>query len=195
MNLHLSDEQELLRTTFAELFAAESSCERVRAAEPLGHDPALLKTLIETEVVGMRVPEARGGTGASLLDAALVAEQAGRHLASVPLVETLVASQLISGITGPAAEAWLARILSGSALVSFALFPGGESQLVPGGAVADAVVGLDADEIVLVEKGPGSQPASNLGASPLSRWSLSNDSGREVLARGDEAVRAWSAAK
>ena len=195
MNLHLSDEQELLQTTFAELFAAESSCERVRAAEPLGHDPALWKTLIETEVVGMRVPEARGGTGASLLDAALIAEQAGRHLASVPLVETLVASQLISGITGPAAEAWLARILSGSALVSFALFPGGESQLVPGGAVADAVVGLDGDEIVLVEKGPGTQPASNLGASPLSRWSLSNDSGREVLARGDEAIRAWSAAK
>lgn len=86
MNLHLSEDQELLRTTFAELFAAESSSERVRAAEPLGFDPGLWKTLIETQVAGIRVPEAQGGPGASLLEAALVAEQAGRHLASAPRV-------------------------------------------------------------------------------------------------------------
>jgi hypothetical protein len=39
MNLGLSEEQELLRTTFAELFAAESSCDRVRAAPELLRDP------------------------------------------------------------------------------------------------------------------------------------------------------------
>jgi len=195
MNLHLSEEQDLLRTTFAELFAAESSCDRVRAAEPLGHDPALWKTLIETEVVGMRVPEARGGTGASLYDAALVAEQAGRHLASAPLVESIVASHLISGIAGPAAEDCLAQILSGSRLVSFALFPGSDPQLVPGGAVADSVVGLDGEDLVIVERDASTQPASNLGSSPLARWSLSRDAGREVLVSGEEAIRAWSAAK
>ncbi len=195
MNLNLSDEQELLRTTFEELFAAESSSDRVRAAEPLGHDPALWKTLIETEVVGMRVPEAGGGTGASLLDAALVAEEAGRHLASAPLVETLVASHLISGLAGAEAEEWLARILSGSSLVSFALFPGGDTQLVPGGAVADAVIGLDGDALVLVERGPDVKPAANLGSSPVARWNLASDPGRLILASGDDAVRAWSAAR
>jgi alkylation response protein AidB-like acyl-CoA dehydrogenase len=195
MNLNLTEEQELLRTTFAELFAAESSCDRVRAAEPLGHDPALWKTLVETEVVGMRVPEAQGGSGASLLDAALVAEEAGRHLASAPLIESIVASQLISGIEAPAAQQWLARALSGSSLLSFALFPGGQSQLVPGGAVADAVVGLDGDALVLVEKAPDTEPASNLGSSPLARWSLSGNPGRVILASGEQALRAWSAAR
>ncbi|MBJ19441.1 MAG: acyl-CoA dehydrogenase [bacterium] len=195
MNLDLSEEQELLRTTFAELFAAESNCERVRAAEPLGHDPALWETLVETEVVGMRVPEAQGGTEASLLDAALVAEEAGRHLASAPILEAIVASHLISGLSGPEAQKWLARALSGSSLVSFALFAGAESQLVPGGAVADAVVGLDGDELVLVEKDPDAMPTANLGSSPLARWNLSSGTGRVVLAGGDEAVRAWTAAK
>ncbi len=195
MNLDLSEEQELLRTTFAELFAAESNCESVRAAEPLGHDPALWETLVETEVVGMRVPEAQGGTEASLLDAALVAEEAGRHLASAPILEAIVASHLISGLSGPEAQKWLARALSGSSLVSFALFAGAESQLVPGGAVADAVVGLDGDELVLVEKDPDAMPTANLGSSPLARWNLSSGTGRVVLAGGDEAVRAWTAAK
>jgi alkylation response protein AidB-like acyl-CoA dehydrogenase len=195
MNLHLSEEQTLLQTTFAELFATESSCERVRAAEPLGHDPALWKTLIETEVVGIRVPEALGGSGASLLEAALVAEQAGRHLASAPLVEAIVASHLLSGLEAPVTRDWLARSLSGSSLVSFALFAGGESQLVPGGAVADAIVGLDGDELVLVEKDSDTSPASNLGSSPLARWSLADGAGRSVLASGDDAVRAWSAAR
>ena len=195
MNLNLTEEQDLLRTTFAELFASESSSDRVRAAEPLGYDPALWKTLVETEVVGMRVPEAQGGTGASLHDAMLVAEEAGRHLASAPVIEAIVASHLISGIASPAAQDALPGILSGSSLVSFALFPGGESQLVPAGAVADAVVGLVGDELVWVEKGRDVKPAENLGSSPLARWSLASDGVREVLASGDEAVRAWSAAR
>ena len=107
MRLQLSEEQELLRDTFAELFATESSCERVRAAEPLGFDPALWKTLVETEVVGIRVPESCGGTGASLLDAALVAEQAGRHMASAPLLEAIVAARLLADAGGADSEHWL----------------------------------------------------------------------------------------
>ena len=41
MKLALTEEQELLRRTFADVFAAESSPERVRDAEPMGFDPAL----------------------------------------------------------------------------------------------------------------------------------------------------------
>ena len=64
MQLGLTEDQELLQHTFAELFAAESSPERVRAAEATGFDPGLWKHLIETGAIGIRVPEARGGTGA-----------------------------------------------------------------------------------------------------------------------------------
>jgi hypothetical protein len=41
-------------------------------------------------VLGLRVPEAQGGSGAGLFDAVLLAEQVGRHVASVPLLEALV---------------------------------------------------------------------------------------------------------
>ena len=85
MQLGLTEEQELLQSTFAELFAAESSPDRVRAAEALGFDPALWKHLVETGAVGIRVPEALGGTGGGLRDAVILVEQAGRALASVPL--------------------------------------------------------------------------------------------------------------
>jgi 3-oxochol-4-en-24-oyl-CoA dehydrogenase len=96
MNLGLSEEQTLLRDSFAKLLRAESTPARVRAAEPLGHDPALWKSLVEFGIPAMRVSEAAGGGGMSLLDAALIAEEAGRHLASAPLIESIVAARLLA---------------------------------------------------------------------------------------------------
>src|SRR5262245_38787682 len=193
MDLALSDEQELLGDTFADLFATESSPERVRAAESTGFDPALWKTLADAEALGLRVPEARGGSGAGLFDAVIVAEQAGRHLASVPLLECFVTTQLLARSDAPLAEEMLRRALAGDAVVTLALrsVPSGASQLVPGGAVADAVVGIDGDELVLVARGdePGSV-LENLGNSPIARWSLSSAPAggeRVVLATGDDA--------
>ena len=90
MNLDLTSEQELLRDTFEQLLGVESSCDRVRAAEESGFDPALWGHLVDVGALGVRVPEARGGMGASLLDAVLLAEQAGRHLVTGPLLESVV---------------------------------------------------------------------------------------------------------
>src|SRR5215510_9737952 len=177
MDLALSDEQELLRDTFADLFTSESSPERIRAAESTGFDPGLWKTLADAEVLGLRVPEANGGSGAGLFDAVIVAEQAGRHLASVPLLECLVTTQLLARTDAPLATDVLQRALAGDAIVTLALrsLPTGAAQLVPAGAVADAVVGLDGDELALVTRGDD-PPASldNLGSSPVARWSLSS---------------------
>src|SRR5262245_42957473 len=162
MNLALSEDQGLFRDTFARLFATESSPERVRAAESTGFDPSLWKTLADLDALGMRVAEARGGSGAGLLDAVIVAEQAGRHLASVPLIESLVTTQLLARVDAPLADDVLRRALAGDAVVTLALrsVPAGASQLVPGGAVAEAVIGLDGDELVLVTR--GDEPASRL---------------------------------
>ena len=165
MDLALSDEQELLRDTFADLFATESSPERIRAAESTGFDPALWKTLADAEVLGLRVAEAHGGSGAGLFDAVIVAEQAGRHLASVPLLECFVTTQLLARADAPIADDLLRRALAGDAVVTLALrsVPTNESQLVPGGAVADAVVGLDGDDLVMVTR--GDEPVSALDSS------------------------------
>ena len=115
----------------------------------------------------MRAPEVLGGGGMSLLDAALVAEETGRHLAAAPVLEGIVAARLLAESAAPEASAWFERILAGQALVTLALRDAADqpSQLVPGGAVADAILYLDEDELVLrVAPPPGAAP-DNLGKS------------------------------
>ncbi len=199
MQLDLTEDQELLRETFATLFAAESTPERVRAAEPAGFDPGLWKHLVETGALGIRVPEALGGAGAGLLDAAVLAEQAGRWLAPAPLVEAVVAAGLLAKLDGAAPRALLAELLAGESIVSLALREEA-SQLVPGGSAADGVLALDGDALVLLRRpsGPAGSALRNLGASALARWRLDappEGGERVTLARGAAAVRTHHAAR
>ena len=111
MNLELADDQLLLKESFERLFKAESSSVRVRAAEPAGFDAALWRDLAEMGALMMRVPEGQGGGGFSLLDAQIVAEEAGKALASAPLIEAIVTSALLARLAGAnndAAQALLA---------------------------------------------------------------------------------------
>jgi alkylation response protein AidB-like acyl-CoA dehydrogenase len=202
VQLALTEEQDLLQRTFADLLRAESTPERVRAAEPAGFDPSLWKHLIETHALGIRVPERLGGTGAGLLDAALLAEAAGRWLASAPLVEGIAAAALLARLDGEAPRALLADLLAGRSLVTLALRDAGEAatQIVPGGAVADAVLALDGDALVALRRPHGARPVplANVGASPLARWRVDAPPAggeRAVLARGEAAVRAHRAAR
>ena len=105
--------------------------------------------------LGIRVGEAQGGAGAGLLDAVLLSEQAGRHLASAPVLEAVVACALLARCADPLAHETLRRTLDGTAVLTLALQPAraGEAQLVPDGGVAGAVVGLDGDSLVLVTRG------------------------------------------
>jgi len=190
-----------LRESFARLFATESSAERVRAAEPLGFDPVLWKLLAETGALGLRVPEASGGGGASLHDAVLVAEEAGRRLIAAPWSEAVVAAELLARCPSADAKDWLDRLLQATAIVTFApAVPDGSGpRIVPGGAVADAVIGIDADQLVLVERpdAQASEALDDLGSSALARWTLSGTSSgtsRLVLAEGDAAQRIFRAA-
>ena len=112
MKLGLSEEQTLLRESFAKLLRAESTPARVRAAEPLGYDPELWISLVGFGIPAMRVPEAAGGGNMSLLDAALIAEEAGRHLVSAPLIESIVAARLLAELGGEG-QAWCDRVIAG----------------------------------------------------------------------------------
>ncbi len=95
MDLALSDEQRKLVASFTSLLSKASSSERVRAAEQLGFDAGLWRTLLDTGAVTMAVREDHGGWGASLLDLALVAELVGRAAAPAPLLEAQVAAQVV----------------------------------------------------------------------------------------------------
>jgi alkylation response protein AidB-like acyl-CoA dehydrogenase len=84
MKIELSSEQHLLLESFRLLFSRHSTPAQVRAAEPIGFDRVLWEQLSEMGALVMRAPETSGGGGFSLLDALIVMEEAGRHLASIP---------------------------------------------------------------------------------------------------------------
>lgn len=196
INLQPTDEQTMLVDTFARFFAAESTMDRVRANERTGFDPELWKGLAEMGALTMRSPESAGGGGLALMDAVLIIAAAGHRLVSAPLAEAIVASRLL-GLCGAAGAEWRQRLGAGDAVVTLALndIAAMPRQLVQAGAVADAVIALDADTLVLVAVDVTSPPKleNNLGSLPFAVLSL--DCGeRIVLARGAEARRLFEAA-
>ncbi len=196
LNLDFSDERQLLKESFARFFDAESSIARVRAAEPSGFDPALLRSLGEMGALGIRAAEVHGGSGAGLIDAALLVEQGGRSLASVPLVESIVTARLLGELAGP--QGWLDALLTGKKAVTLALHEArpGVSQIVPSGAVASAILVLEGDEVALVMLAPGAQIAPNHGSQPIARLALAKADcagERVVVAQGPDARSAYLA--
>jgi len=168
MDLTLSSEQVQLVDAFAALYARLATPERMRDAEPLGFDPELWSALVDTGVVEMAVNEAHGGWGAAELDLALIAEQHGRAIAAAPLIETQVAARLLAECGEPGA-ARLAAALAGDQMITFAprAAHGQRIELVPAGAVADAVVALVDDELVVVPISKGLRQVENLASMPL----------------------------
>ena len=193
MNLELSLEQHLLQDAVAKFLQRESTPARVRSAEPTGHDPALWAGMAALGLPLLRVPEDRGGAAMSLFDAVLVAEQCGRHLASAALVENQVAAGLLSTCEHPIAATWLARLGAGEALLCLALEPlnGDTCQLVPGGAVADALLCLEGDHLCLVETDNQLRPVHGHDL-PLAEWC--GGGARTVLGSGQALVAAHQAA-
>lgn len=188
MDLTLSEEQRQLVNSFASLFARESSSERVRAAEPLGFDPQLWESLRDTGVIDMALEEADGGWGASVTDLALVAEQFGRTVASVPMIEAQVAARVLAA-AGDGKR--LGNALRGERPVTFAPRRGSGTvlPLVPGAAVADTVVALVDGQLLAVPIS-GVQPhVANLGSMPLADVTVGTEAA--VLADDHDARRLY----
>lgn len=194
MNLQLTEEQGLLRESLERLFQNESTSSRIRAAEPLGFDPALWSELVALGLPLMRVPEEREGAGLALFDAVLVAELAGTYLASVPLIECMVASRTLAHVAGAGSQSLLGEIAGGVHIVTIALHPvvAGVAQLVPAGAVADRVICCDGDAVYLADLPADRQAPPNLGTLPLAPVSIDLYTATR-LASGAEATSAWAA--
>ena len=202
MNFDLTEEQEMVRETFARFLDENSSTVRVRAALPSGFDPALWTGLAELGAFAMRVPEAAGGMGMGLYEAALLMEEAGRTLASGPLAEALVAARLL-GQLGAGVDNFgqlLGRVLSGEAVASIALhdIAARPVQWVGGGLVAEAIVARSGNDVVLVTV-PASarKPEENLASTPIAEIDFASlakvtlASGADALATFAGAVEEW----
>ena len=200
----LSDQQETLETTFARFFAAESSVAVVRASEPLVFDAELWTKLDAMDAGSIRAD------GATLSDLVVIAERAGSSMAPVPLVEHWVATQILAahGLTasgqtvGPSADAPIGSApspstpsapapsavdaLAGTSIATVALSPAmdGVWRLVPAGAVADVVVGIDGDELMAVRAEPPMEAPTNHASMPMADRP-STDGERVILGRLD----------
>jgi alkylation response protein AidB-like acyl-CoA dehydrogenase len=194
IDLDLTTEQRQLVESFSALYAKHSAPEHVRAAEPLGFDKSLWGHVLEVGAVAMAVGEESGGWGASPLDLALLAEQQGRFVAPVPVVEAQVAARLLARLDGPRSASTLASVLQGDRLVTVALHPArdGTAALVPAAATADDAIVLHGDRLLLVPLVQARTLVENLGAMPVADVIVADDA--EVLASGPEVLVAFDAA-
>ncbi|MCJ2188424.1 acyl-CoA dehydrogenase family protein [Novosphingobium beihaiensis] len=199
MNFDLTDEQEMMRETFARFLDDNSTPARVRAAQDTGgFDAEMWAGLAELGAFAMRVPEEADGMGLGLFDAGLLMEEAGRTLASGPLAEALVATRLL-GLLGGQSEL-LESAVSGEKVVTIAMqdvaeFP---SQWVAGGLVADAVVARKGDDVVLVTVPADARVAeANLASTPIAELDLGAlettvlGSGTDALATFASGIEEW----
>ena len=173
VDLGLSADQEAIGELFNGFFANEAPASVARASEPLGFDRDLWDKVVELGAPGLGSDPELGGGGASLGDLVVVAEALGRAIAPIPLVDHLAALGVLTD----------ADVIAGEAIAAVAVRPAdaaGVWSLVPAGAVADVVVGIDDDELVAVRSTPPLNGPRNHGSAPLADRSA-RDGDRTVL--------------
>jgi alkylation response protein AidB-like acyl-CoA dehydrogenase len=103
VDFELSDDQIALRDAAGALLEARSGPDRVRAVVDAGggYDRDLWQDMVAQGWTGLLLPENRGGLGFGPVEAAVLAEQVGAHLAPAPFLQQLLALDTL-GRTTPA---------------------------------------------------------------------------------------------
>jgi alkylation response protein AidB-like acyl-CoA dehydrogenase len=187
MDFSLTSDQLDLQDSFGRLFAEHSTSAEVREAEPIGFSADLWHRLVDVGVPTIGMRSESGDAAASLTQLIVIAEEYGRRLAPVPLIETLV--------TARALDRFDVHLPAG--ICTIALQPvaaDGNAPLLAAGAVSESVVALVHDTLVLADlQGNGLENyVSNLGSSPLANRLLGPS--RTVLAEGEAAGVAFDRA-
>src|SRR5689334_17524392 len=96
MDFTLSDDQKMLCDTVVSFTKKESPVERVRKirTNDAGWDKGVWRHMGELGWLGVAMPEAVGGLGASFLDAALIVEKLGTTLVPEPYVPAVLVAGL-----------------------------------------------------------------------------------------------------
>jgi acyl-CoA dehydrogenase len=134
MDFSFGEEQEAVRELAARIFGDLCTHERLREIEANDEhlDRKLWSELAAAGLLGIGLPESVGGAGLGFLEAALVAEEAGRAAAIAPVIPALVASAAIAEFARPGqAEQWLPGIISGAVIPTVALVEVGAHPFTP----------------------------------------------------------------
>lgn len=142
MQLHLTEDQRLVRESFSAFFRKECPSSRIRTAEEAGGvDTELWHSLIGLGAPLMRVSADQGGSDSGLMEAILMAAEYGRYLAPVPLLEVVVAARVLAEL---GCDELLDEIGRGDRRIG--LMPravrAGETVVVPNFSACDAVLVL-----------------------------------------------------
>jgi alkylation response protein AidB-like acyl-CoA dehydrogenase len=215
IDLRYGEVEEELRTSVRDMLADRSPVSAVLARCEDGDpfDADLWRVLAAgMGLAGLTVPERYGGGGASLREAAVVAEELGRAVAPVPYLGSAVVAAAVLAAAGD--EQLLTAVAAGTATVALAVpFATAPGQLTPGftadgpavsGAVRGAVDALGADTLLVptgaglyavAADGPGvsRHPVVSLDLTrPVCDINLERATGR-LLAAGDAGHRAVEA--
>lgn len=124
MDTLLNEEEEMLKNLAREFLEGECPPGLVREMEkdPLGYPPDLWKQMADLGWVGLAIPEQYGGQGAPLTHLGLILEEAGRHLAPVPLHSAMTAALTVaSDGTEQQKRDILPKVASGNLILTWAL--------------------------------------------------------------------------
>lgn len=125
MEFALTDEQRLLQESVGRFLGQRAPLERVRRA---AETPGVIQRDVWDEAVqmglpGMIIPEKFGGMGLGHLDAAIVSEMMGRHVAPLPFVGTAVMAPLAVLLAGSPDQQheWLGKLAGGKLIAGIAV--------------------------------------------------------------------------
>ena len=124
MEFALSADQKMMQESINRTLERVCPLERVRkVAGQEAYAAEVLKALVELGVTGILIPDAFGGLGLSLLDAALAAEALGRHIAPVPFVASSVLAPLalIGAGSNAQQKAYLPKLAAGELIAGVAI--------------------------------------------------------------------------
>lgn len=176
MDFALTDEQQAAIDLVAQILADRCAPERVKSVERSASriDHELWADLAKADLLGLSLPEAHGGAGYGFLEACLVLQQVGTHVAPVPLWSTIVLGALpIAEFGTPEQQAaLLPGVAAGSTFLTAALNEPGTgpratyTQAVPDGdgyrlTGTKLVVPAAADSAVIVT--PARTPDGEIG--------------------------------
>jgi alkylation response protein AidB-like acyl-CoA dehydrogenase len=141
MDFAFDETQRDIQTLAADVFA-KATPDRIRQIESSddGIDRELWRDLADAGLVGLALPAEVGGGGQTILEAAVVLQEMGRHVAPVPLLSHLFAALPV------AAFAPRPELLDGILAAKL------DDGPVLGAPFADRIVSLDGERLVLLDE-------------------------------------------
>jgi len=193
VDFELSDDQQALRDAARELLDGRSTSAQVRATfdSDAAWDDELWKAMLDQGWTGIAVTEDAGGVGLGWVEAAVLLEEVGAHLAPAPILQQIVALDALTGTE------WEGRLLGGDVVACVAA--SGAREVVPYAPSAAVAVCVRGEELVAFVPASTREPAMDVTRElgwldPASATDVTVLGGVDVVARFvDRGAMAYAA--